>query len=1157
MKRLTAAIAAAALAVFLGVQAPLSARAEASSYDFARVGNESGAINVRSADLLSSILASPVSEAERSFLDRTEPVSFRYSGTVAVSNVLAEMEEETLRVRAREYSYDAVNGSTVVWRPVAMNGIPNGEGEWTLPLTDYTEDFVTVSYEAQFGFSAETVDLLKNAWRVAAEEAKGHIDAEESRYLAEMQKYEGDLAAREGYLSAKKKYDEELYPAYRKYVEDYGVWSRKNDDYNRYLEEYARYERELEEYERYDPVAAQQKYEAQLQAHREYLAGLDEYNRKYAEYLELLSSDEVRISREHLAALAYILTPAPNNQTLYGSIMGNTVTQVLTRKNELLQFDVDEQAIDLAGDATESLRRLFAQYDSRKTDAARYEFYITCHDQLRDSFKDLLQALDYLFTRGVVRKGIVALRGDEGLVKFRILLAQLYMIANALHDGTFYRYRSMNKFDSSYLIDGSTPASYLGEGVLADTENAAPLASGYPVCDPPDKPEEVPLPETPQRPSMPKEPEPVSSPGAAPEQVEEPTAPQFVAEPTAPVPYLPTEEETSLAGSLEAGEIPVREGGEGYTYTAKAEVIKNFRNLHEITVHFFGSTEDETPLFSTTVESGDRVEYAGPIPTKTREGYTCTFDGWTDETGRLVDLDALVSDRSDLLLYSHFTETPNSYPVVWNVAGRQISSEAAYGTLPVYPYGTPEREAEGARLFRFLNWDRPIAPIGTEGAEYTAVFEAGILIDWVVGGSRETVCVWKGDTPVYPHAEPVKASDEYWYYRFTGWEPTIAAAEEDTAYTARFEQLRLVVCEGSAKVQKTGEGYVADCTDAGYDESIGFSPLMLLANRDGCAVTVVRADCALYFSAGVVYDLVRADVAAFSVSVARSGADRYSYRTRFTDSAGEEVGGFTFRITLKGNYHPDRSRLYRIDGAGERAEVRFELSGGELSFTMHPNETYEILPEFHVNVIASEFVSVEADASLVSAGTVVRLTLGDLRAGMYLGELYVVDGEGKDVPLGGDHTFVMPSSDVTVGAVCLYIEYTVTFKAEGKVLSSAVYFYGSMPTPPADPVKASDGVHEYTFAGWGEEIVPVTEDKEYNAVFTETDLPEPPEPPTSVLEKVFIAVGVVLGAAGAGLVAAVAVLTVKLVRKKGEKSDAAPEKKEKEGKNPKNPPSVQ
>ena len=74
-------------------------------------------------------------------------------------------------------------------------------------------------------------------------------------------------------------------------------------------------------------------------------------------------------------------------------------------------------------------------------------------------------------------------------------------------------------------------------------------------------------------------------------------------------------------------------------------------------------------------------------------------------------------------------------------------------------------------------------------------------------------------------------------------------------------------------------------------------------------------------------------------------------------------------------------------------------------------------------------------------------------------------------------------------------KYTVTFFDEdGNILCEDEWEYGSMPSC-EEPTKAADEEYTYTFAGWSPEVVVVTGNATYTAIFTAepivgTNLPE-------------------------------------------------------------------
>ena len=79
------------------------------------------------------------------------------------------------------------------------------------------------------------------------------------------------------------------------------------------------------------------------------------------------------------------------------------------------------------------------------------------------------------------------------------------------------------------------------------------------------------------------------------------------------------------------------------------------------------------------------------------------------------------------------------------------------------------------------------------------------------------------------------------------------------------------------------------------------------------------------------------------------------------------------------------------------------------------------------------------------------------------------------------------TGDMTVKAQYTINQYTVTFvDHEGKELSSATLDYGTMPTPPQNPVRESTEQYDYTFKGWSPEVVAVSGDATYTATYTQT-----------------------------------------------------------------------
>ena len=84
---------------------------------------------------------------------------------------------------------------------------------------------------------------------------------------------------------------------------------------------------------------------------------------------------------------------------------------------------------------------------------------------------------------------------------------------------------------------------------------------------------------------------------------------------------------------------------------------------------------------------------------------------------------------------------------------------------------------------------------------------------------------------------------------------------------------------------------------------------------------------------------------------------------------------------------------------------------------------------------------------------------------------------------------VAAKSDATYTAVyeSAKRKYTITFNNDdGTLISSSLVEYGTIPTPPSDPSKESSAKYNYSFDGWDKEIVSVTEDATYTAIYSRT-----------------------------------------------------------------------
>ena len=126
-------------------------------------------------------------------------------------------------------------------------------------------------------------------------------------------------------------------------------------------------------------------------------------------------------------------------------------------------------------------------------------------------------------------------------------------------------------------------------------------------------------------------------------------------------------------------------------------------------------------------------------------------------------------------------------------------------------------------------------------------------------------------------------------------------------------------------------------------------------------------------------------------------------------------------------------------------------------------------------------VSAEKDIFSVDE-TVILTIIPDI--GYELDTLIIKQGE-TDVS-ETNNTFKMPEGDVTVTALFKPIIFTITWKNDDdSVIDTTSVEYGTVPTH-ADATKAATAEYTYSFAGWTPEVVAVTGEATYKAMFNAT-----------------------------------------------------------------------
>lgn len=1095
-------------AILFAIATPLTYAKSSTSYNYAKAGDMLAA-TLSTDQVLAKAIGEDLSELEKEYLSNSD-LKVKYSTSINISNIVAETVGNSVHFTLSPFDYVADNGERVFWLPYTVDGdnvsYENGLYHYTIEnASEKSNDYVDIVYHSLLKVDSKDINKYINSAYEYALEVNDKLEGAETRYSQEYEVYLDEQAKYLDYLAALERYNEDL-KAYNDYCKAQSDWETKSKLYNDYLKDLAEYEVKLEKYNAYKKEL--EVYKSKYNLYVAYQGKLHEYQKKLEEYEAATSSVEKQTAIYQLEILNYITKPVTElGRTLSGAILGDSVTKVLAEKESLVSVgNVEARAVDLASNATNNLRALINRYLQCSTDEEKYIFYILSKDDLTTNFTDLLVALDFIYQYpdySMVRR---IMAKENGVEKYEILLAQLYCICNALTEEPLpnyvIKYKGANKtyaryFDDSYTIGVSssrTPRQILGEDFLEDKSLSEPLENGFPGL--PEKPIAPDVVEEPQMPTtvvMPNVPKVVEAPGEAPAVVDMPISPVTVAEPIAPVPYQPTEREQAFKNSYLDKTLVERTPLEGEVYIeATTSTTKYFRNAKSVTVSFFDGVSD-VPLWELKeVEIGSSIDYIGIYPTKTREGYTCTFAGWQDKDGNIIDCDRLQTDKSDLDLYPVFTDTPNSYYIHWVVNGITRTSEHFYDSIPVYDegkLGTIEKIGSGVRQYRFMGWksNGKTYSLGEElekvsgDQKYEAIFEGSHVVTFMVDGIGKSQAVWDGELPIQPEI-PQKAGTAYKYYEFVGWNKEVTNTFTDTTYSALFDSFYYATWNNNPlKISVTDNSYVLDCKS--YSVKYEISNVLEKAFTENKGILFDCTDGEINLTSDNTQEFYDSGVTSIQLESVIQSTGGYKFILKLYDEDNNQVNlSSSVQVTLMGLELSDRSHLTALKN-NIKKEVSFTVREQGLIVDVTPSIVYNISSLYHIGTFSSENAEISVNRTSAEVGDKITIKVRNLIDGAYVTGLYYVNGKGESEELSS-YSFSMPASDVTIGILTEYYTYTITFKANDKTLFTKLYKYGEKVNSPSVPdIIAEEEGYIYKFIGWDKVVSVATADCEYTAVF--------------------------------------------------------------------------
>ncbi len=1045
------------------------AEREKYEYDLSKEGSSYNKM-LSAAEMLEEILGEQLPVAEYSYLLSYGDVNIEYEDGITTAKITSLINEEGLTVTADPYTYISGTGVSVTWLPVSaslageVKAFEGSADAFKVLFSGVDEDseteFVDVIYEMKVSVSESDALLLLNQARNDIPMLETEIAERTEAYVLAKKEFDQAEEKYLTYLEDKKVYDSEL-EKYNAYLAQYRIYKEKLDAYNQYLIDKEifdattvlreKYEKELSEYKKNYPL-----YIDYLAEKREYDSALEEYNK---------FNTKAESFRKQLAIIDFAaLDMTPLKRSALDAINGNAVTSVLAEKDALTSSIADAPAkvIDLAGEATANLRILLNDYFKYKTEQGKYGYYLENYEAFRDNFTDLFISLEYLYTNNAVRSILYNQEKDE---KYRILVAQLYLIAHALSDSPIKsvsvdmlegsrdaeKYKQFTYSKSFYMDNknyGYTVAKILyNEPLLEDTNSARPSGEPFPAAVPePIAPEVVEEPKEPAYVAPPDELIAVDDPGEAPTSVDEPKKLEQVKDPgSAPEEYIPPEEFLSLIAIKDI--LAERAAGfEGdRVFTLSKTVTKKFLNQEEVNVKFYSENGDIL-LYETTVDAGSAADFGGTVPTKAEDKRAAyTFDGWKNAEGEAVSLSSVTKD---LILYPSFKETIKTYSIIFNVKGEKTEYILPYGSLPNYDGVLPEPVYDGDEMYVFAGWDSEPSPVESD-AVYTAVIEKKYIA---------------------PSAQ------------------------------------------GGASVSVSDSGLVLDYGIA-FDSIFDVSNALAIAEKEG-GLTIISPFVTVNVGYTSVTELLSSGAEKLKLNIAESFGSYCNYSVEVLDKSGEQIDKeISVKVLdktppLKVN---ERLKLYYSDADGSRRYTKFNIEEGSISFTAVVGREYKLAYEYTVTAVSGNNAGVKLDRELFSIGENVEFEL-EFSSDVRVIRMYYRDSEGKEHELT-DKSFIMPESDITLICEVEYIRYKINFVSGTTVISSVLCIKGQLPTPPENPLKASDGVYKYTFVGWSEELSPADGNKTYYAVFESSpvDIVEL-EAGMSIYQRVMLGVNIAVAA---------------------------------------------
>ena len=1040
-----------------GAVLPASADSRAlPSLDYSNPSMDSN-VSLSVSNLYNALLDRNPTEGETMYWEANK-LSLSYSDFIPDSCIDTQYDGEkgTLDVIVFPYSYEAPNKSQVTWIPESFTldgkkyALREENGRYVAQVENcfYSGDFdMQVDYNCEIELAPSVMQALMND---AFEKGNAAL-AQMNVYNAEVEEYEALIASHNAY-NAYLKWQEE----YAIYVVQKANYDKLMAEYEIYLEALASYQLKLEAYHLWN-------------AYFEQDAAYKENEKPYAEYFEYYNAYTAAVNK--LSMFETVFKKDSNNWCMYADIVGDVVTQVLARQDELVAGGANKDDVTLAGIATENLRVLLKGYNELRNkkysseyekSKALYQYYTDHYDGLKKNFCDLYSTLRGLYENSIVSNYIKA-KGKAA--HYRQLVGHLFVVSTAF-DQVGFRGKDT---EDAWLIDKKPLREVLEDVHYSPDGDWDPKNTAFPEKEVPyveriEKPERPDPNVYPQPTGLPKAPAEVKHPGEAPAVVENPA--------NTPCPPKPEQEvgEAPIRPAFdEIVEVLYQEVRDGKlkasTQSATAKTVQlsavlnrtiSIANLKTVTFY----KADGSILKQESVHYGTQVNVNEvQAPREPTAEYTYEFLGWNYADESKVT-SANITVTGNIALYPRYLSTKNMYTITWIVDGESYSQKLYYGVMP-----TPElvvdistRESQ-YYVYQFSGWDNKVVSVVGD-ATYTGSMlriPKKFNVTWVTQNGAESVTQqWEyGQTPEF--VGDLSISSPTHLYEFLRWDKEISPVSHDVTYTAIYRETPLAT--GGSTVMNVVHGENEIVVQA-TKSSISAGVAARLAAEQGKVLTIVWEN-------------------AFSVSLAGEELQAYI-----------DCGAPTMilQITEEGNIANYNFKYFNVGAntsALPAATIQFaysDVDGKETVFDLQTENGWERIEDAHLSVsgnfkarrmysyaitpVANENCNVIQMTQSATAGEWISIAL-NCTYGYKVTGATIVTTDGETITVDGV-SFQMPESPITISLNVEQIVYTVTFVVDGKVWDSKQYYAGEEIVLPENPTKAEENGYVYTFIGWGD-----------------------------------------------------------------------------------------